>query len=254
MSKNLPVQDNPHVESDYGSFAGIYNQWIAEDFAEKMMPAISRLLLETLPEGSRVLDLCCGTGQLARALSSRGFRVVGVDTSSSMLEYARNNAPGCRFEQADAREFDVGRDFDAVVSSFNSLSHMVTGHLVRVFRNVRRALKPDAPFIFDLNMEEAYLKRWRGSFSRVTDESVCIVRPMYEPDRRIGTNLITVFQKPNGKNEWTRLDFTIVQKCHTRAEVENALAQASFREIAALDAQSDLGMTGETGRVFFLCR
>ena len=46
-----------------------------------------------LPEGSTVLDLACGTGDLCRDLSSAGHRPVGVDLSWGMLASARTDAP-----------------------------------------------------------------------------------------------------------------------------------------------------------------
>jgi demethylphylloquinol methyltransferase len=40
--------------------------------------------------GTRVLDVCCGTGDLALGLCQPGVQVVGVDFSASMLAGARN--------------------------------------------------------------------------------------------------------------------------------------------------------------------
>ncbi|MGH3203042.1 MAG: class I SAM-dependent methyltransferase, partial [Streptosporangiaceae bacterium] len=44
--------------------------------------------------GSRVLDLGCGTGELARALTASGLRVTGCDISPQMLRHARDRG-GC---------------------------------------------------------------------------------------------------------------------------------------------------------------
>jgi SAM-dependent methyltransferase len=53
--------------------------------------------------GCRVLDVGCGTGQLARALAERGARVWGVDPSEEMLAHARRAPlPGGRFMHASA--------------------------------------------------------------------------------------------------------------------------------------------------------
>ncbi len=77
--------------------------------------------------GDSVLDVCCGTGDLAFELASRvspGGRVVGCDFSEPMLDLARekaaNRAEGSvRFEWADALQlpYDAGR-FDAVTVGF----------------------------------------------------------------------------------------------------------------------------------------
>ena len=51
-------------------------------------------LLDLGPSGGKAwLDAGCGTGVLARALSSRGCRVTGVDGSRQMIDAARNSTP-----------------------------------------------------------------------------------------------------------------------------------------------------------------
>jgi demethylmenaquinone methyltransferase/2-methoxy-6-polyprenyl-1,4-benzoquinol methylase len=77
--------------------------------------------------GDSVLDVCCGTGDLAFELASRvspGGRVVGCDFSEPMLDLAREKAAkagaeSVRFEWADALQlpYDAGR-FDAVTVGF----------------------------------------------------------------------------------------------------------------------------------------
>lgn len=76
-------------------------------------------LLGLLPlaRGATILDVGCGTGRHAVALARRGFRVTGVDFSSEMLRVARGKAAvegvEVEFVEADARDFDLGRRFDA---------------------------------------------------------------------------------------------------------------------------------------------
>lgn len=49
-----------------------------------------------------MLDVGCGTGRVAAALTDRGARVWGVDPSGEMLAQARLAAPGATFKQARA--------------------------------------------------------------------------------------------------------------------------------------------------------
>lgn len=58
----------------------------------------------SLPPGSLVLDLGCGTGDLCRDLQRRGYRPVGLDLSRGMLESARTDAP---LVQADVLRLPV---------------------------------------------------------------------------------------------------------------------------------------------------
>jgi SAM-dependent methyltransferase len=155
--------------------------------------------------------------------------------------------------QGDARDFTFPNAFAAVISTFNSFAHVQTHDLADVFHNVRDALAPGGTFLFDLTTEEAYRARWRGSFSSVGEDHACIVRPTYDPATKVATNYVTAFES-DGSGAWKRSDFQIVQNCHARRDVDQALARAGFERVQMLDAQHDLGMQGEAGRAFFLCK
>jgi demethylmenaquinone methyltransferase / 2-methoxy-6-polyprenyl-1,4-benzoquinol methylase len=75
---------------------------------------------ETVRPGDRVLDACCGTGDLAVAARAAGAgEIVGVDFSERMLERARRKDPELEWVQADvlALPFEDA-SFDAVVVGF----------------------------------------------------------------------------------------------------------------------------------------
>lgn len=66
-------------------------------------------LVDSLPQGSRVLDLGCGTGlPTARQLGDGGLRVTGVDLSPVMLALARRNAPDADLVRADLADLVEG--------------------------------------------------------------------------------------------------------------------------------------------------
>jgi demethylmenaquinone methyltransferase/2-methoxy-6-polyprenyl-1,4-benzoquinol methylase len=69
--------------------------------------------------GDRVLDGCCGTGDLAVACARRGGQVTGIDFSEGMLERARRKAPAIEWVRGDllALPFPAGT-FDAATVGF----------------------------------------------------------------------------------------------------------------------------------------
>ena len=68
-----------------------------------------------IPEGSKVLELGCGTGELLAAVKpSLG---VGVDFSEEMLKIARNNHPHLKFILADAANYATDEEFDYIIIS-----------------------------------------------------------------------------------------------------------------------------------------
>ncbi|MFB7862851.1 class I SAM-dependent methyltransferase [Streptomyces sp. NPDC056069] len=77
-------------------------------------------LTARLARGSRVLDVGSGTGRPAADLLARaGHEVTGIDVSATMVELARQQVPGARFEQCDVRDFTPPEGgYDAVCAFF----------------------------------------------------------------------------------------------------------------------------------------
>lgn len=70
-------------------------------------PALSALFDE-YPPASPVLDLGCGSGDLAIALAQRGLQVTGVDFVEAAIEQARAKAGALPAEVANRLNFQVG--------------------------------------------------------------------------------------------------------------------------------------------------
>ena len=97
--------------------------------------------------GERILDLGCGTGPLTKRIADAGADVLGVDASPAMVERARANYPGMRFEVADATTMAFDRPFDAIFS--NAALHWVRppeAAVVRMFA----ALRPGGRLVLEM--------------------------------------------------------------------------------------------------------
>ncbi|HEX8145541.1 MAG TPA: class I SAM-dependent methyltransferase [Pyrinomonadaceae bacterium] len=236
----------------YDLFARVYNRHWAQEVPSQIMTVLDRLLVPLMPAGGRILDLCCGTGYTLGELSRRGFEVTGLDASKEMLRHARRNAPGSRLIHADARSFKLPPVYAAIVSTFDSLNHVMTlKELTTVFRNVRRALAPGGVFLFDMNMEAAFLEHWADYFAIVEERDVCILRGAYDREEGIGRYEITMFQR-HGKR-WQRTDTLISEKCYSSKEIRRALKAAGFKKVSIYDAEQELKLDEHVGRTFFLC-
>ena len=82
--------------SDYDTFAWVYNKHWGNQFTPTALSVIEKLVLPKISSNASILDLCCGTGQLARLLSERGYTITGIDGSAEMLKYAKENAAEVR--------------------------------------------------------------------------------------------------------------------------------------------------------------
>ena len=241
--------------SEYDPFAWVYNEHWA-DISLQWYPLVEKLVLETIPGEGKILDLCCGTGNFARLLTEKGYRITGIDGSEKMLAFARENTPEAEFILGDARSFSMQPEFNAVISLFDSLNHIMTlNEMLMVFKNVFNSLLPGGIFFFDLNMEAAFADIW-ANLDRciVKDDYVCVTRSSYDSSLKTGSFDATVFKFIE---DWQRTDITLLQKCYSEAEVRSALEAAGFVEIRtyAYDEQLDLAkLTREAERAFFSCR
>lgn len=127
-------------------------QWNAELYDNKhgFVSNFGGSLIEVLAPkpGERILDVGCGTGDLANDISRFGASVVGIDAADSMIEKAREKYPHCTFLLAD------GESFGPFISPFNAIFSNAAIHWMkdqrRVVQNCYEALRPGGRFVAEL--------------------------------------------------------------------------------------------------------
>lgn len=193
---------------------------------------------------------------MSRVLADHHFEVTGVDSSPQLIDLARVSVPQGEFLVRDARDFSFNHQFAAAISTFDSLNHVLElAELEAVFRNVHRSLEPGAPFVFDLNMEEAYVNDWTRWSAQVLDKSIHLIHGTYNPVTKLAVTKIIWFSPAAGsasEDLWQRRDTEVLERCYTQAEITEALKGAQFQQIEAFHA-APAGMTGDIsfGRMFF---
>ena len=119
-------------------------------------------------QGGAVLELACGTGQLAVPIAAQGVSIVGLDQSRPMLAAAERRAAAAgtvvEFVRGDMRDFTLGRTFQLIFVARNSLLHLLTtDDVLAAFAAVKRHLAPGGIFAFDIfNPNLRLLARPRG--------------------------------------------------------------------------------------------
>lgn len=100
-------------------------------------------LLNPQPK-EHILDLGCGTGDLAHTLSNMGANVTGIDYSADMIHCAKEKYPHISFHQKDARKLTYEKQFDAVFS--NATLHWIK-EPQQVVQQIYQALKVRGRFV-----------------------------------------------------------------------------------------------------------
>jgi len=104
-----------------------------------------KMLVNVIPEGSVVLDVGTGTGDLALAASKKAKQVVGIDFSLAMIQKAKEKGqplPSVQFQVGEAHSlpFRAGQ-FDVVTSGFVLRNLYRMGSLENFYRESFRVLK-----------------------------------------------------------------------------------------------------------------
>jgi demethylmenaquinone methyltransferase/2-methoxy-6-polyprenyl-1,4-benzoquinol methylase len=100
-------------------------------------------------KGSTVLDVATGTGQQAFAFAKRGYDVIGVDLTESMLEIARksNKSGLVKFETADATQLPFEENsFDVSCISF-ALHDMPPNVRAKALQEMVRVTRPNGVIV-----------------------------------------------------------------------------------------------------------
>lgn len=97
--------------------------------------------------GGPVADVGCGPGHVTRFLHDAGLDAFGIDLSPAMVEVARRDHPGLRFEVGSMTELTLPSDSAGGLLAWWSLIHMPDDEAALALACFRRVLRPGAPLM-----------------------------------------------------------------------------------------------------------
>ena len=112
---------------------------------------LATLLANVRPGLRAMLDVACGSGEHARLLTERhGLSVDGVDLDPDFVRIAQAKNPAGRFVQGDMCDFDLGRQYDAVVCRFSSIGYVRTiDRVAQAIGRFRAHLAPNGVIVVE---------------------------------------------------------------------------------------------------------
>ena len=108
-----------------------------------------RLFLHDLQidPSAKVLDLCCGAGQITQELVKHFQNVTGLDASPIAIQRAKRNVPQAEYVESFAEKMPFGdRTFDLVITN-TAMHEMDSEQLQQIIQEVNRILTPEGQFI-----------------------------------------------------------------------------------------------------------
>src|SRR5215218_5296574 len=215
----------------------------------------ARVLLNALRRSGidkgQVIDLCCGSGLLARELSAAGYEVLGIDISEALLDMARERVPRARFRQESIWKSElppcvavtaIGECFNYLFDEYNTQQA-----LYELLGCIHTALDPGGLLLFDV-AEPGRVPGSSGLQHTHTEGEDWAVLVTAQEDRanRVLTRKITTFRKV--REQLYRRDQEIHQlRLITGSELVEQLSVLGF-EVHILESyghlQFPLGHTG----------
>jgi cyclopropane fatty-acyl-phospholipid synthase-like methyltransferase len=125
----------------------------AEQFIKKLVQKLK------LKSETRILDMACGNGRHALALAKYGFRVTGIDLSSSNIQWAKQfESEKLKFLQSDMR-VPLNEKFDLILNLFSSFGYFFSDEEnEKVIQSVSFMLADDGNFLLDyLNVYQVFV-------------------------------------------------------------------------------------------------
>ncbi|ALS24475.1 methyltransferase domain-containing protein [Paenibacillus naphthalenovorans] len=138
ISGEVSVQE---VTQFYDNFLGYLQQDRQRDNPRHLY--IKQRLQQIVRPGHKVLDLGCGIGITTEFIHSLGVeKVIGVDLSPKLIEYAKSTVAHVEFIAHDITTLDLNEQYD-VISLCDVMEHVPRDRYPNLFRVIRNHLKED---------------------------------------------------------------------------------------------------------------
>lgn len=186
----------------------------------------------------RVLEPGCGGGRLVVELASRGYSLLGFDTSEMSLTYLRKQLTKRKLRaevyRDDMTSFTVQKPVDAAICTFNTFRHLTTAEAARShLQSVARALAPGGIYVLGLHLlppdaDEESLERWTAM--KGNTKVVFTLRVLDFSRRKRIEKLRATMLVRNGKKE-LRLASEFEFRIYTAAQIKQQLAEVPELEL-----------------------
>ncbi|MCM3114900.1 methyltransferase domain-containing protein [Neobacillus sp. MER 74] len=244
----------------YQQFAYLYDELMKDAPYEEWVEFVKDRCVKYHVEGTRFLDLACGTGELSVRLAQDGFQVTGVDLSEDMLAVAHAKAEetGLRipFFQQSMTDLEGQAEFDVIGILCDSLNYLQTEDEVReTFSNVFQHLSTKGIFLFDVHSIYKIAHLFINQTYASSEENVSFIWNSFA-----GKSLNSVehelsfFVLDEQTGKYDRFDELHFQRTYTIQQYSNWLIEAGFE---VLEVSADFENTdphSQSERIFFVAR
>ena len=246
--------------NSYTNFSDYYDMLMKRDINyENIADFIENIFTEYDLNPGLVCDLACGTGNVTIPLAKRGYEMIAVDKSVSMLDIARQK---CAKENLDIlflnqniAKLDLFGDCDAFLCMIDGINYILNPKsMENLFWRIKNCfLANDGIFIFDISSHYK-LSEYIGNntFIHDGDDIFYSWENKYRKSLSISDMYLNFFIKKD--KTYKRFCERHLQKAYTEEEIKKALKKAGFTDIKTYDSFSFSPVKADSHRIVFVAR
>ncbi len=211
-------------------------------------------------EKNLVVDLGCGTGTLTNLMYKKGYDMIGIDVSDSMLDVAQKKRDDKEYDilyiNQDMRDLDLYSTVGTVYSVCDSVNYILRDEeLVRTFKLIEKFLYPGGLFMFDFNTVYKYSNILGDStIAENREDCAFIWENYYDDENNINEFDVNIFIEQSETGLFKRFVETHYQKGYTLAQMEGFLKEAGFNILLEKDSDTREEPTDESQRIFIVAK
>lgn len=133
----------------YDVLAQHYDSLVKDDLATERYVTF----VKTHITGRTLMELACGSGELALALAKSGYRVAASDQSMAMLDVAKAKDVNQEIDYTcmDMTTLQGIKDYDGICCFCDSINYLEEAELLKMLAAVYEHLQPQGVFLFDMH-------------------------------------------------------------------------------------------------------
>lgn len=243
----------------YQKFAFLYDQLMTDAPYEEWVSFVLRKINKNLNNSHKLLDVGCGTGNIAIPLSKHGLHVTAVDLSEEMLYVAREKSlqenVTVHFFQQDMRELEGLGLFDTVISFCDTINYLLDESEVKLtFQNVNNHLKQNGLFIFDIHSLHKINEGFIGKSFAYNGEDISYIWESFQGEMSNSVEHDLSFFVLNQDGLYERFDEIHEQRAYPLSFLKDVLAESGFEILSITSDFSSETFNEEGERWFFVCK
>ena len=244
---------------NYHKFAYIYDELMKDAPYEEWVKLTLQLIEKLGINPKNIVDLGCGTGNIAIPLSKQGYQLTGIDLSEDMLSVAydkmQENQVMFPLFQQNMMELELPHLAELIVSYCDSLNYLNGMEEVKqTFKQVHQNLEEGGYFFFDMHSPYKITKIFNQHSFAWNDEDISVIWLTDVDDEKLTVEHNLTFFVAQEDHLYEKFHEVHMQQTYTIEQVNELLVETGYDLVATYGDFQLTPVTETTERIFYVAK